>query len=36
MPQLSALKIMPYDDAKWEASRRESLARLKTLIQNTR
>lgn len=36
LPPLSALKIIPYDDAKWEASRRENLARLKTLIQNTR
>ncbi len=36
MPPLSALRIVPYDDAKWEASRRESLAHLKTLIQNTR
>ena len=36
MPPLSALKILSYDDAKWEASRRETLARLKTLIQDTR
>lgn len=36
MPPLSQLKIAPYDDAKWEASRRETLARLKTLIQDTR
>ncbi len=36
MPPLSALKIMPYDDAKWEASRRETLTRLRTLIQSTR
>ncbi len=36
MPPLSKLKIIPYDDAKWEASRRETLARLNTLIQNTR
>ncbi len=36
MPPLDALNILPYDSAKWEASRRESLAHLKTLIQNTR
>jgi iron(III) transport system substrate-binding protein len=36
MPQLSALKILPYDDTKWEASRRETLNKLKTAIQNTR
>ena len=36
MPPLSQLKIAPYDDAKWEAARRETLARLKTLIQDTR
>ena len=36
MPPLSTLKIVPYDDAKWEASRRETLARLKALIQSTR
>ena len=36
MPALAALKLVPYDDAKWEAARRDTLARLKTLIQNTR
>jgi len=36
MPPLSALKLIPYDDAKWEAARRDTLARLKTLIQETR
>jgi iron(III) transport system substrate-binding protein len=36
MPPLSALKIIPYDDVKWEAARRETLARLRTLIQSTR
>ena len=36
MPPLSQLKIVPYDDAKWEASRRDTLARLKALIQDTR
>lgn len=36
MPPLSQLKILPYDDAKWEVSRRETLARLKALIQDTR
>jgi iron(III) transport system substrate-binding protein len=36
MPALSALKLVSYDDVKWDATRRETLARLKTLIQNTR
>lgn len=36
MPALSDLKLLPYDDAKWEASRRDTLARLKTAIQETR
>jgi iron(III) transport system substrate-binding protein len=36
MPPLAALKLHPYDDVKWEAARRETLTRLKTLIQNTR
>lgn len=36
MPPLSQVKLMPYDDAKWEAARRDTLARLRTLIQETR
>ena len=32
----SAVKVLPYDDTKWEAARRDTLARLKTTIQNTR
>ena len=36
MPALSAIKIVPYDDVKWDAARRETLDRLKTTIQNTR
>ena len=36
MPKLSALKLIPYDDAKWDAARRDTLARLKTTIQQTR
>ncbi|WP_264713295.1 extracellular solute-binding protein [Limobrevibacterium gyesilva] len=36
MPALSALKLVSYDDMKWDAARRDTLARLKTLIQNTR
>lgn len=36
MPALSELKIIPYDDAKWDAARRDTLNRLKTTIQNTR
>ncbi|MBR0794927.1 extracellular solute-binding protein [Bradyrhizobium jicamae] len=36
MLPFSAIKVLPYDDAKWEAARRDTLARLKTTIQNTR
>lgn len=36
MPPLAKLKLVPYDDAKWEAARRETLARLRTVIQETR
>ncbi|OAF14985.1 hypothetical protein AYJ54_41225 [Bradyrhizobium centrolobii] len=36
MMPFSAIKVLPYDDAKWESTRRETLARLKTTIQNTR
>lgn len=36
MPPLTQLKLLPYDDAKWDAARRDTLNRLKTLIQNTR
>ncbi len=36
MPQLSTIKILPYDDAKWEAARRDTLNKLRTTIQNTR
>lgn len=36
MPAFSAIKVLPYDDTKWEVARRETLARLKTSIQNTR
>ena len=36
MPRLSAIKIVPYDDAKWDAARKDTLDRLKTTIQDTR
>jgi iron(III) transport system substrate-binding protein len=36
MPALSAIKVLPYDDAKWEAARSDTLRRLKTTIQDTR
>lgn len=36
MLAFSAIKVLPYDDAKWEAARRDTLARLKTTIQDTR
>ena len=36
MKPLSTIKILPYDDALWESSRRDTLAKLKTAIQTTR
>ena len=36
MPPLSQIKVMAYDDVKWDAARRETLDRLKTTIQDTR
>jgi iron(III) transport system substrate-binding protein len=36
MPSLSALKLLDYDAVKWDQASRETQARLKTLIQNTR
>ena len=36
MPALSAIKVLPYDDVKWQETRSETLKRLKTVIQNTR
>lgn len=36
MPPLSTIKLLAYDDAKWDAERRQTLAKLKTTIQNTR
>jgi iron(III) transport system substrate-binding protein len=36
MLPFSSIKTLPYDDAKWESARRETLARLKTTIQDTR
>jgi iron(III) transport system substrate-binding protein len=36
MPALTAIKTLPYDDAKWDAARRPTLDHLKALIQDTR
>jgi iron(III) transport system substrate-binding protein len=36
MPPLTAIKVLPYNDAKWEAARADTLRRLKTTIQDTR
>lgn len=36
MPPLSKIKLMPYDDLKWEAARTDTLRKLKDLIQETR
>ena len=36
MPALSTIKVLPYNDVKWDEARSATLARLKTVIQNTR
>jgi len=36
MPPLSAIKVAAYDDLKWDGIRRQTLERLKTVIQDTR
>lgn len=36
MPKLSALKVLHYDDAKWDAVRHDTLDHLRTIIQNSR
>jgi iron(III) transport system substrate-binding protein len=36
MPPLAQIKVMPYDDAKWENARADTLKRLKSTIQDTR
>ena len=36
MPALSTIKVLPYNDVKWDEARSATLSRLKTLIQDTR
>ncbi|MGH1590199.1 extracellular solute-binding protein [Methylobacterium phyllosphaerae] len=36
MPAFSALTVLPYDEARWDGARRETLAKLKAAIQSTR
>ena len=36
MPALSKIKVLPYDDLKWDDARTATLSRIKTVIQNTR
>ena len=36
MPPLSQIKLLPYDDQKWEAARARTLRKLKDVIQETR
>jgi len=36
MPALSKIKVLPYDDVKWDEARSATLGRVKTVIQNTR
>jgi iron(III) transport system substrate-binding protein len=36
MPALSRIKVLPYNDVKWDEARSATLARIKTVIQDTR
>jgi iron(III) transport system substrate-binding protein len=36
MPKLSTLKVVSYDNAKWDAARHDTLDHLRTIIQNSR
>ena len=36
MPPLSRIKVLSYDDVKWDEARSATLARIKTIIQDTR
>jgi iron(III) transport system substrate-binding protein len=36
MPALSKIKVLPFDDVKWDQARSATLARVKTVIQETR
>lgn len=36
MPALSKIKVLPYDDVKWDEARSATLNRVKTIIQDTR
>jgi iron(III) transport system substrate-binding protein len=36
MPALSKIKVLPYNDVKWDEARSATLSRIKTVIQNTR
>ncbi len=36
MPALSRIKVLPYNDVKWDDARSATLSRIKTVIQDTR
>ncbi len=36
MPALSSIKVLPYNDVKWDEARSATLGRIKTVIQDTR
>lgn len=36
VPALSKIKVLPYNDVKWDEARSATLSRIKTVIQNTR
>ena len=36
MPALSSIKVLPYDEELWSSTRKETLGKLKSVIQNSR
>src|SRR6185503_10959279 len=36
MPALSTIKVLPYNEVKWDEARSATLNRIKTIIQDTR
>jgi len=36
MPALSKIKVLPYNDVKWDEARSATLNRIKTIVQDTR
>jgi len=36
MPALARIKVLPYNDVKWDEARGVTLNRIKTIVQDTR